>query len=83
LEHLSAIRFHPLTPISGVSSAFTEQWAEKRHRPDGPVVTRPTGPPYIQYADLSDLMLMLDMMVGGVMEAVIDGQQLIRRKVQK
>ncbi|OSJ13539.1 hypothetical protein BSR47_21030 [Bradyrhizobium canariense] len=78
--------FVRITPVSGVanlSSAFTEQWAKNRHRPESPVVTRRTGPPFIQYADLSDLMLMLDMMVGGgVMDAVNEGQQLLQRKAQ-
>ena len=73
-----------LTPVSGVanvSSAFSKQWAKALHKPKGPVVARRTGPPFIQYADLSDLMLMLDMMLGGgVMDAVNEGQRLLERK---
>lgn len=74
--------FVRLTPVSGlanVSSAFSEQWAKELHKPE---VVRRTGPPFIQYADLSDLMLMLDMMLGGgVMEAVNEGQKLIARRL--
>lgn len=75
--------FVRLTPVSGtanVSSAFSEQWAKALHKPKEPV-TRRVGPPFIQYADLSDLMLMLDMMLGGgVMDAVNEGQKLLERK---
>lgn len=75
--------FVRLTPVSGaanLSSAFSEQWAKELRRPKQPVVSRRTGPPFIQYADLSDLMLMLDMMLGGgFMDAVNEGQRLVRR----
>jgi hypothetical protein len=78
--------FVRITPVSGtanVSSAFSEQWAKELHKPERPVVTRRTGPPFIQYADLSDLMLMLDMMLGGgVMDAVNEGQKLLERRPQ-
>jgi len=79
-----AFDFVRLTPVSGVanvSSAFSEQWAKALHKPKDPVVARRTGPPFIQYADLSDLMLMLDMMLGGgVMDAVNEGQKLLERR---
>lgn len=74
------VRITPVSGVANVSSAFSEQWAKELHRPKQPVVTRRTGPPFIQYADLSDLMLMLDMMLGGgVMDAVNEGQKLVRR----
>ncbi|MFC7700867.1 hypothetical protein ACFQX9_29790 [Bradyrhizobium sp. GCM10028915] len=77
------VRITPASGVANLSSAFTQQWAKNRHRPESPVVTRRAGPPFIQYADLSDLMLMLDMMVGGgVMDAVNEGQQLLQRKAQ-
>ncbi|MGR4932544.1 hypothetical protein ACIPUD_37980 [Bradyrhizobium sp. CAR08] len=73
------VRITPASGVANLSSAFTKQWAKNRHRPENPVVTRRAGPP----ADLSDLMLMLDMMVGGgVMDAVNEGQQLLQRKAQ-
>jgi hypothetical protein len=75
------VRLTPVSGIANVSSAFSEQWAKELHKPKGPVVARRTGPPFIQYADLSDLMLMLDMMLGGgVMDAVNEGQKLIARR---
>jgi len=74
------VRLTPVSGIANVSSAFSEQWAKELHKPKQPVVIRRTGPPFIQYADLSDLMLMLDMMLGGgVMDAVNEGQKLVRR----
>jgi hypothetical protein len=75
------VRLTPVSGIANVSSAFSEQWAKTLHKPKEPVVTRRTGPPFIQYADLSDLMLMLDMMLGGgVMDAVNEGQKLLEPK---
>jgi hypothetical protein len=75
------VRLTPVSGIANVSSAFSEQWAKELHKPKEPVATRRTGPPFIQYADLSDLMLMLDMMLGGgVMDAVNEGQKLLERK---
>jgi len=77
------VRITPVSGVANVSSAFSEQWAKELHRPKHPVVTRRTGPPFIQYADLSDLMLMLDMMLGGgVMDAVNEGQKLLERKAK-
>jgi hypothetical protein len=75
------VRLTPVSGVANVSSAFSEQWAKALHTPKEPVVKRPTGPPFIQYADLSDLMLMLDMMLGGgVMDAVNEGQKLLERR---
>jgi hypothetical protein len=75
------VRLTPVSGVANVSSAFSEQWAKELHKPKEPVVARRTGPPFIQYADLSDLMLMLDMMLGGgVMDAVNEGQKLLERK---
>jgi hypothetical protein len=75
------VRITPVSGIANVSSAFSEQWAKALHRPKEPIPSRRTGPPFIQFADLSDLMLMLDMMVGGgVMDAVNEGQKLLERR---
>jgi hypothetical protein len=78
------VRLTPVSGVANVSSAFSEQWAKQLHKPEQPVVMRRTGPPFIQYADLSDLMLMLDMMLGGgVMDAVNEGQKLLQPKGQR
>jgi hypothetical protein len=74
------VRISPVSGVANVSSAFSEQWAKELHKPRA-AVTRRTGPPFIQYADLSDLMLMLDMKLGGgVMDAVNEGQKLLERR---
>jgi hypothetical protein len=76
--------FVRITPVSGaanVSSAFSENWAVELHKSSRQVGERRTDPPLIQYADLSDLMLMLDMMLGGgVVEVVNEGQRLLARR---
>jgi hypothetical protein len=62
------------------SSSFSEQWAVELHGSPEKVATRRIRPPYIQYADLSDLMLMLDIKLGGgVMDTVNEGQKLLER----
>jgi hypothetical protein len=77
------VRLTPVSGVANVSSAFSEQWAKALRKPKEPVVTRRAGPPFIQYADLSDLMLMLDMMLGGgVMDAVNEGQKLLARRMK-
>jgi len=75
------VRITPVSGIANVSSAFSENWAVALHGSNEQVGKRRPGPPYIQYADLSDLMLMLDMMLGGgVMDAVNEGQKLLERR---
>jgi hypothetical protein len=75
------VRLTPVSHVANVSSAFSEQWAKALHRPKQAVVARRTGPPFIQYADLCDLMLMLDMNLGGgVMHSVNEGQKLLEPK---
>jgi hypothetical protein len=74
------VRQYPVSPMS----AFSEQWAKALHKPKEPVVARRSGPPFIQYADLSDLMLMLDMMLGGgIMDTVNEGQKLLERRTAR
>jgi hypothetical protein len=74
------VRLTPVSSTANVSSAFSEQWAKALHKAKEPV-TRRASPPFVQYADLSDLMLMLDMMLGGgVMDAVNEGRKLLERK---
>jgi hypothetical protein len=72
---LQGFRYVRITPISrnaNSSSAFSEGWEVA----EAPTNTRGT---FIQYADLCALMLMLDMKLGGgVMDAVNEGQKLVR-----
>jgi hypothetical protein len=75
------VRITPVSDAANLSSAFSEQWAVKWYGSAEKVATRRIRPPYIQYADLSDLMLMLDIMPGGgVMDTVNEGQKLLERK---
>lgn len=72
------VRVTSASRASNSSSAFTENWAVDLHgRAPDPEKAR--GGASIQYADLCDLMLMLDLRLGGgVMELVNQGQELVR-----
>jgi hypothetical protein len=59
------------------SSAYSENWGVDLYNDTRDAVTRRRGA-FIQYADLSDLMLMADMKLGGgVMALVNEGQKLL------
>jgi len=79
LKGFNYVRITPTTRGCNSSSSFSEQWGVTLHSsPDQMAANRQRGA-FIQYADLSDLMLMLDMKLGGgVMEAVNEGQKLVR-----
>lgn len=63
------------------SSAFSEHWAIALHGTPGQMATNPNSSMAVQYADPTDLMLMMDMRLGGgVVDAVNEGQKLIRPK---
>ncbi|MGE5567241.1 MAG: hypothetical protein ACM3YN_13935 [Parcubacteria group bacterium] len=79
---LKGFRFVRLTPTSRAansSSAFSEGWGVALHStPEQMAANRRRGA-FVQFADLTELMLMLDMKLGGgVMDAVNEGQKLIR-----
>lgn len=81
LKGFDFVRVTPTSRANNSSSAFSENWAVALHSSAAGQVEKRVRPPYIQYADLSDLMLMLDMKLGGgVMDAVNEGQRLIERK---
>ena len=79
---LKGFRFVRLTPTSRAansSSAFSEGWGVTLHSDPAQMAANRRRGAFIQYADLTELMLMLDMRLGGgVMEAVNAGQRLIR-----
>lgn len=61
------------------SSAFSEEWAVERHTSDPRDMAEKRQGASIQYADLTDLLLMADLQLGGgVMELVNEGQKLVR-----
>ncbi len=77
LKGFDFVRITPTSRANNSSSSFSENWAVALH---SQTVQR-IRPPYIQFGDLSDLMLMLNMKLGGgVMDAVNEGQKLLERK---
>lgn len=78
---LKGFQYTRITPVSrgsNSSAAFSEGWAmELYNKPDELAAFKRRGA-LIQYADLTDLMLMLDMKLGGgIMDAVNVAQRLI------
>jgi hypothetical protein len=81
LKGFDYVRITPVSRGGNSSSSFSEKWAVELHSSPRQLAIRSIRPPYIQYADLSDLMLMLDMKLGGgVMDAVNEGQKLVERR---
>lgn len=84
LKGFNFVRITPTSRANNSSSAFSENWAVELHSSDRQRAIRRIRPPYIQYGDLSDLMLMLDMKLGGgVMDAVNEGQKLLERRTAR
>ncbi len=78
---LKGFQYTRLTPTSrgaNSSSAFSEGWAVALHSTPAQMVANKKLGAKIQYADMTDLMLLLDMKLGGgVMDAVNVAQKLI------
>lgn len=84
LKGFDYVRITPISRGGNSSSSFSEQWGVARHSEQDQIAVHRIRPPFIQYADLSDLMLMLDIKVGGgVMDAVNEGQSLVERRPKK
>jgi hypothetical protein len=82
LKGFSYVRITPTSRQCNSSSAFSENWGVALHGTPEQIAARRRGA-FIQYADLSELMVMLDLNVGGgVMAAVNEGQALVRPKIQ-
>lgn len=79
LKGFSFVRLTPASRSANSSSAFVEGWGVAHHgQPDQMEANRRRGV-FIEYAGLDDLMLMLDMKLGGgVMDSVNEGRRLIR-----
>lgn len=74
LKGFDYVRITPVSRGGNSSSSFSEHWGVALHGSPEQLATRRIRPPFIQYADLSDLMLMLDIKLGGgVMDAVNEG----------
>jgi hypothetical protein len=77
------VRITPNSRGCNSSSAFSEQWGVTLHAmPEQLAANRRRGA-CIHYADLAALMVMLDMKPGGgVMDAVNEGQKLVRPRIR-
>ncbi len=79
LKGFQYVRITPVSRGSNSSSGFSEKWGVNLHRNSGKSPEEARGGAFIQYADLSDLMLMMDIKLGGgVMSVVNEGQRLIK-----
>ena len=73
------VRLTPTSRAANSSSAFSEGWGVEFHSDPDQMLRNKRRGVFIHYADLSELMLMLDLNLGGgVMNAVNEGQALIR-----
>jgi hypothetical protein len=83
LMGFSYVRITPNSRGCNSSSAFSEQWGVALHATPEQVAANRRRGAFIHYADLAALMVMLDMKVGGgVMDAVNEGQKLVRPRMR-
>lgn len=79
LQGFQYVRVTPVGRGSNSSSAFSEGWGVTLHSTPEQMRANKDSLAFIRYADLSELMLMMDMRLGGgVMDAVNEGQKLVR-----
>jgi hypothetical protein len=77
------VRITPNSRGCNSSSAFSEQWGVTLHATPEQVAANRRRGAFIHYADLAALMVMLDMKPGGgVMDAVNEGQKLVRPRIR-
>jgi hypothetical protein len=82
LKEFSYVRITPTSRRSNSSSAFSENWGVVLHSTPEQIAANRRRGAFIQCADFSDLMLMLNLQLGGgVMAAVNEGQQLLRPRL--
>jgi hypothetical protein len=73
------VRITPTSGAANTSSSMSEQWAKQLQAKPSRRLANQNQVGFIQYADLTDLMLMLDIKLGGgIMEVVNEGQKLVR-----
>jgi hypothetical protein len=82
---LKGFRYVRITPVSrgaNSSSGFTEEWSVGIHGASGQTSESARSGAFIQYADLADLILMMDLKLGGgVMSVVNEGQALVEPRL--
>ena len=83
LKGFAYVRITPTSRGCNSSSAFSESWAVTLHSSPKQMEANRRRGAFIQYADLSDLMVMLDIKVGGgVMAVVNEGQKLVTPRTE-
>jgi hypothetical protein len=81
LQGFSFVRITPTSRGANSSSVLVEGWGVALHSDPYQMEANRRRGVFVQYADLTDLMLMLDIKLGGgVMDTVNEGQKLIRPK---
>jgi hypothetical protein len=81
LKGFGFVRITPVSRGANSSSAFSENWGVALHNEPSQMEANRRRGMFIQYADLTELMLMMGMKLGGgVMGAVNEGQRLIRSR---
>jgi hypothetical protein len=79
LKGFDFVRITPTSRSANSSSAFSEGWGKALHADPYQMAANRRLGASIAYADLTDLMLMLDMKLGGgVMDTVNEGRKLVR-----
>ena len=80
LQGFQYVRITPISSAANASSgALSEKWGVAFHSTTKQIAANKRRGAFIQYAALDDLMLMLDMKVGGgVMDRVNEGQRLVQ-----
>jgi hypothetical protein len=79
LKGFQYVRITPVTRGANSSSGFSEKWAVALHATAEQAAANVRRAARIQYADLSDLLLMMDLKLGGgIMDQVNHAQALVR-----
>ena len=82
LKGFDFVRLTPTSRGANSSSAFSENWGAALHGEDYQMKANRRLGAFVEYADLTGLMLMLNMKLGGgVMDAVNEGFKLIRPRL--
>lgn len=82
LKGFQYVRILPVSRGSNSSSGFSEKWGVSLHGTPGQTPEEARQRAFIQYADLADLLLMMDLKLGGgVMSVVNEGQGLVKPRL--
>jgi hypothetical protein len=81
LKEFQYVRITPVSRGSNSSSGLSEKWGVELHGAPGQTPEMARRGAFVEYADLTGLMLMMDLKLGGgVMSAVNEGQALVEPK---